>query len=67
MNHRKYMAQIGSKGGRIRFSKLSKEQRHEVAIHAAFSISKEQRIVNAKKANLASQAARKAKKQVVDN
>lgn len=67
MDHKKYMAELGRKGGRARANKLSKEELSRAAKHAIYSISPEQRILNAKKANRASQRARKMRKLPVHN
>lgn len=67
MDHKKFLSRIGKIGGKARMDKLTEKERHELAVLAAFSISREQRVANAKKANIASQAVRRAKKLIVHN
>lgn len=67
MQKNKNMVELGRKGGIARAQKLSKEMRSESARHAVMSLSKRQRILNAKKANKASHLAKKRKKLAVHN
>jgi hypothetical protein len=67
MNHQKYLSEIGRKGGIARAQKLTPEERKKISRKASYSLTKEERIARAKKANKASQLAKRLKKQGVHN
>lgn len=60
MDHKKYMAMLGRKGGTNAMKKLTPEERREKSRLATAGLTPEQRIENARKAGLA--AARNRRK-----
>lgn len=67
MDHRRYMAMLGRKGGKTAMSKLTPEERKEKSRLATAHLTKKQRVENARKAALVSAKKRRerAKKNLV--